>query len=255
MLIKTSIIKRLPDGRYRLYSRKKDSKTNKRRNLGTFDSLSAAKKHEKDIQFFKHHVDDGCADDKITHIVSKMSDIAGFLEEAGFIDSSDRIYKSMCVLDGSLSDDEDYIVDMFVNTDEQMNVGGGEGFVSGSPGQGAPSFGVDQAIIAKLMNVANKLDKMGKYDCANVIDTIFLKMSEDRLKMKNVVNKLENIQKKKETEQVDKEDDDMKQKEDVVARSVGHVGVGVIDNPNCGVGQGLSDYYFYHSPGSTENNL
>ena len=47
------MIRKLRDGRYRLYSRKKDPKTGKRRNLGTFDSLAAAKKHEKAVQFFK----------------------------------------------------------------------------------------------------------------------------------------------------------------------------------------------------------
>jgi hypothetical protein len=48
-----SMIRKLRDGRYRLYSRKKDPKTGKRRNLGTFASLAAAKKHEKAVQFFK----------------------------------------------------------------------------------------------------------------------------------------------------------------------------------------------------------
>src|ERR1041384_1907391 len=38
---------------YRLYSRKKNPKTGKRRNLGTFSSLAKAKKHEKAVQFFK----------------------------------------------------------------------------------------------------------------------------------------------------------------------------------------------------------
>jgi hypothetical protein len=47
------MIRRLADGRYRLYSRKKNPKTGKRRNLGTFDSLAAAKKHERAVQFFK----------------------------------------------------------------------------------------------------------------------------------------------------------------------------------------------------------
>jgi hypothetical protein len=48
------MIRKLKDGRYRLYSLKRDPKTGKRRNLGTFSSLSAAKKHEREIQFFKH---------------------------------------------------------------------------------------------------------------------------------------------------------------------------------------------------------
>ena len=40
---------------YRLYSRKKNPKTGKRRNLGTFTTLAAAKQHEREVQFFKRH--------------------------------------------------------------------------------------------------------------------------------------------------------------------------------------------------------
>jgi hypothetical protein len=47
------MIRKLKDGRYRLYSRKKDAKTGRRRNLGTFASRSAAEKHERAVQFFK----------------------------------------------------------------------------------------------------------------------------------------------------------------------------------------------------------
>ncbi len=50
-----NMIRKLPSGGYRLYSRKKNPKTGKRRNLGTFNTLEAAKKHERAIQFFKHH--------------------------------------------------------------------------------------------------------------------------------------------------------------------------------------------------------
>jgi hypothetical protein len=49
------MIRKLKSGEYRLYSRKKDPKTGKRRNLGTFKSLDAAKKHEKAVQYFKRH--------------------------------------------------------------------------------------------------------------------------------------------------------------------------------------------------------
>lgn len=49
------MIRKLKSGQYRIYSRKVDPETKKRKNLGTFDSLEAAKKHEKDIQYFKHH--------------------------------------------------------------------------------------------------------------------------------------------------------------------------------------------------------
>jgi hypothetical protein len=47
------MIRKLPSGGYRLYSRKKDAKTGKRRNLGTFRSLAAAQRHERAVQFFK----------------------------------------------------------------------------------------------------------------------------------------------------------------------------------------------------------
>jgi hypothetical protein len=47
------VIRKLKSGGYRLYSRKVDPKTGKRRNLGTFKSLAAAKKHEAQVQFFK----------------------------------------------------------------------------------------------------------------------------------------------------------------------------------------------------------
>ena len=47
------MIRKLASGEYRLYSRKKDPKTVKRKNLGTFKSLAAAKKHERAVQFFK----------------------------------------------------------------------------------------------------------------------------------------------------------------------------------------------------------
>lgn len=47
------MIRKLKSGEYRLYSRKKDAKTGKRRNLGTFKSLAKAKAHERAVQYFK----------------------------------------------------------------------------------------------------------------------------------------------------------------------------------------------------------
>jgi hypothetical protein len=49
------MIRKLKSGKYRLYSMKVNAKTGKRRNLGTFNSLEAAKKHEREIQYFKKH--------------------------------------------------------------------------------------------------------------------------------------------------------------------------------------------------------
>jgi hypothetical protein len=47
------MIRKLKSGQYRLYSRKVNPKTGKRRNLGTFGTLDAAKKHERAVQYFK----------------------------------------------------------------------------------------------------------------------------------------------------------------------------------------------------------
>ena len=47
------MIRKLKAGEYRLYSRKKDPKTGRRRNLGTFKTRASAEKHERAIQFFK----------------------------------------------------------------------------------------------------------------------------------------------------------------------------------------------------------
>jgi hypothetical protein len=49
------MIRKLKSGEYRLYSRKKNLKTGKRRNLGTFSSLEKAKAHERAVQYFKRH--------------------------------------------------------------------------------------------------------------------------------------------------------------------------------------------------------
>jgi hypothetical protein len=53
--IRLSMIRKLKSGEYRLYSRKKDASTGKRRNLGTFSSLEKAKQHEREVQYFKKH--------------------------------------------------------------------------------------------------------------------------------------------------------------------------------------------------------
>jgi hypothetical protein len=47
------MIRKLPSGKYRLYSMKINPKTGKRRNLGTFNSRKEAERHERAVQFFK----------------------------------------------------------------------------------------------------------------------------------------------------------------------------------------------------------
>jgi len=54
-MLDCSMIRKLSTGKFRLYSRKTDPKTGKRRNLGTFGTRAAAEKHERDVQYFKRH--------------------------------------------------------------------------------------------------------------------------------------------------------------------------------------------------------
>ena len=49
------MIRKLKSGEYRIYSLKKNEKTGKRRNLGTFGTREAAQKHEREVQYFKRH--------------------------------------------------------------------------------------------------------------------------------------------------------------------------------------------------------
>jgi hypothetical protein len=51
--VPSAMIRKLKSGHYRLYSRKKNPKTGKRRNLGTFPTRPAAEKHERAVQYFK----------------------------------------------------------------------------------------------------------------------------------------------------------------------------------------------------------
>jgi hypothetical protein len=49
------VIRKIGAGEYRLYSRKVNPQTNRRRNLGTFKTRAAAEKHEREVQYFKRH--------------------------------------------------------------------------------------------------------------------------------------------------------------------------------------------------------
>jgi hypothetical protein len=49
------MIRKIGTGEYRLYSRKVNPQTNRRRNLGTFKTRAAAEKHEREVQYFKRH--------------------------------------------------------------------------------------------------------------------------------------------------------------------------------------------------------
>jgi len=49
------MIRKLKSGGYRLYSRRRNPSTGKRRNLGTFKTRQEAEQHEREVQYFKRH--------------------------------------------------------------------------------------------------------------------------------------------------------------------------------------------------------
>jgi len=49
------MIRKISTGSFRLYSRKVNPATGRRRNLGTFKTRAAAEKHERAVQYFKRH--------------------------------------------------------------------------------------------------------------------------------------------------------------------------------------------------------
>ena len=55
LLMEAQVIRKMSSGQYRLYSRKKNPKTGRRRNLGTFRTRKAAEAHERAVQYFKGH--------------------------------------------------------------------------------------------------------------------------------------------------------------------------------------------------------
>ena len=234
MIKKIAIIKKLPSGQYRLYSKKK-GKDGKRKNLGTFDTLEQAKKHEQEVQYFKHNSDDGQTDDKETKVLSNLSDIATYLEEAGFIGEADKVYMSMSIIEK----DDDDALDSFYSNDAQRNSDGGTGIMSGNPGGGSPSlFSIDVA--AKMASVADDLDEEERYNEADAIDDVL-----------KIIQKLDKGRMVRQKERV-REQKYMPQGDEAAARSNGKHNITVIDDQNAGMFQGLSDAYMYSGYGNLE---
>ncbi len=249
MLIKTAIIRKLPNGKYRLYSRKKGP-DGKRRNLGTYNSLAGVKKREREVQTFKHHTDDGAGDDKETKALSKLSDIAGFLEEAGFIDASQMVYDAMCTIDSGF---EDALNDSIISKvpDKQMNYpGSGDYMMTGEPAGGMQgAFSIPEA--EKVAELADKLDRLGLYKEADELDKVLKTMIDDE--MLETIKELEHVQKRKRKQKVKRKHKSKKRNStDVMVGANGHVGTGVTDNQNAGMFQGFSDAYFYSGYGNLE---
>ena len=135
---KIAIIRRLPSGKYRLYSKKKGP-DGKRKNLGTYDTRAGAEQREREVQYFKHNADDGKSS-KQNKMLSDLSNIANYLEEAGYVGKAKELYDVMCLVDGSLAqsaDDLHFLPNVQMNTENQGYIGG-EGIAGGYSGLSVP---------------------------------------------------------------------------------------------------------------------
>jgi hypothetical protein len=72
-LVKVARVRRLPNGKYRVLSQKG-------KNLGTFDSERAAKKHLKEVEYFKH-LDNSHAEDDASTVID-LTDVEEFAYSA-----------------------------------------------------------------------------------------------------------------------------------------------------------------------------
>lgn len=245
MIVKIAIIRKLPSGKYRLYSRKKDE-SGHRRNLGTYDSLSGAKQREKEVQTFKYRADDGSTDDKETEALSKLSDIAGFLEEAGFIDASQLVFDAMSAIDGNFEDD---LNDSIINNvpDVQMNYpGSGEYMMTGEPAGGMQGiFNIPEA--EKIAELADLLDNMGLYSEASELDNVLNTMIDDE--MLETIKDLERKQKRKRKQKTKRKSKKENGGTEVLVGANGRVPTDF--NQHSGF-SGLSDSYFYTSYNNLE---
>jgi hypothetical protein len=222
---KIAIIRRLPgSGRYRLYSKKKD-KSGRRKNLGTFDSLSAAQKHEGQVQFFKGQgADDQYADDKHGKTLHDISRIAQYLERAGFIAHAKELYAVMDSIDGSLDDSCDDIPDAQLNPENINHTDAVWSDREYSPIDmaGVGQFGlpgpVTVAFLQQLTKTAHEFDLKGLIEEADELDELLVQLTREHEEQDNI---------------------------DSVVGANGLVGSSVTDNQNCGLFQGMSDSYFY----------
>jgi hypothetical protein len=216
-MLKIAIIKR-EKGKYKLYSKKKNPKTKKRRNLGVFDTLAGAKKREKQIFFFKsQHADDGADEDNEDRIYSKLSDIAAYLEASGFIDEADELYDAIDIKEDDCGDE--FLANGREFTDGRLD------------NNDNPSFGIPGA----MASLANKCDELGLYKIADLLDS----------QMAEIIERLE------EENQIEPEEVVLKD-EEAVANSNCKGSTSFENSPGSA---GISDAYFYRGSGSVENNI
>lgn len=271
MISKRAFIKKLPSGKYRLYSRKKD-KAGKRRNLGTFDSMEAARKHERQVQFFKYHADDQNTRDKETKALSLISDTARYLEEAGYIKQANEMYAIMDAIDDKMDNEDaasDSIPDAQRNPENQGHIGG-DGISGAYTGLNAMAN-----LLKRLIETANSLDNKGFYKEASELDALITAIAKGQRFHKDITFESVDGQNPKIEVGYTKEEngkhtserktftdmgkaleffEEMEEDNNVdnLVTNIGKSNSTPIDNQQSGMFQGLSDSYFYTGYGNLE---
>ena len=183
-----------------------------------------------------------------------LSDIAKFLEDAGFIDASSKI---QCAID--MLDDGDFLDDAITTRtpDVQHAVPGSMPVtMTGEVGGGMQSiFNVPEA--EKIAALADELDQKGLHDEADELDSILKDIidgdeedGEDD-ELLEIIKDLEETRDKKTKCKVEKDEDD-KEGIGTLVDANGHRGITSIHDQNSGMFQGFSDAYFYSNYGNLE---
>lgn len=200
------------------------------------------------------------ADDGVTkNMHEQLSDIAKYLEKAGLVEDSKQLKDIAYILDAASDDDTFYVDDGdqaadFI-PDEQANTEN-QGYIGGDgTGGGYSMFNVPESarVMARMVQVANMLDKRGLHEEADEMDEIMKEYTEEEKALENM-SELPDItnEELEEMARYYSEEDEALDGIDALVGANGHVGTGVTDNQNSGSFQGLSDAYFYRGYGDLE---
>lgn len=128
MISKQATIKKLPSGKYRVYSEKKGP-DGERKNLGTYNTRAEAKKRLQQIHFFEHQADD--------NMTLQLCDIADYLENAGLKEEAGKIDDVMYAVDYDYYDDQHRFIENPGDDPTGFGAGGSYALLSVPEGQPA----------------------------------------------------------------------------------------------------------------------
>lgn len=235
MIKKVGYIRKLPSGKYRVYSESG-------RNMGTYDSKEDAKKRLGQIEYFKNNdkADDNKGSKK-KKMLKELSNIADYLEEAGFIDQADKVYGAMGAIDGM---EEQYMIDVYYSEPGANSVipqySGGESPIGGGSYSGL-SMDVGQPADdgSEIKRLKKKIDQINELLLNSTLSDSII---NDEHLLKEFISSRNNMERRLKELLGDEQEN-----VDMLAGANGLMGNSLQDNQNAGQFNVMSDSYFYQS--------